>query len=315
MKRFAKRVEKASICAYVALIDSSPWELRDGAFQLTPPKGFENILERYQAIAARYGVNMATERDTVPAYLARYKPQPVIELENAVWKLVVMPGSNGKVVRWLHKPSGRQLVRGRLMGGRIRGVFEEWMPIGCPKPDGKNPVLDAKVNGNSIELTKRLSHGGVIVRTLWLDDKVPDKVFCKTVCTNKGSKPWTHQLKIHPEFDAGTEDFRQLEVVRYLDGKWQGFAPIGLPSGDHLQEPVVAAEDTWHAFYNRAAGFGVRASYNPKQIAERYIWVSPKRRQFNLELIAKTVTLQPGESSSVEYEFDYLDGLPEVVAP
>ncbi len=309
------RVEKASICAYRAMIEAGGKPAyADGRVKASFPAKGEGVIERYMALVRRHGMTMVSERTPVGDYFKRLerlaKGYPACRLENDVWRLTVLPEDNAKIVELVHKPTGRNLLPGLRSMEAEPGTHEEWWAH--EDAHDKATAFSAAQDKLCLTLTRQLPEGSAMVRRIWLDAGAPEKVFFKTTITHQGKQPKSYQIKVHPEFDAATqsEDSKTMSAyirrdrwVRFNDDwdRYQG------PKGDLLKD----AKGGGLAFFNHDAKFGMLVSYRPEQCPEPRLWWYPANAQVNLELITRQAMLKKGESFEYAYQFEYLAAPPK----
>jgi len=306
------RVEKASLSAYLALIESAPRQLVNGEYRLTFPEECGDVLADYRLLRQRYHVGMSSERENADWLDRRTRTWRIVEIENDQWQLRVSPDRNGGVFGLLHKPSGRQLLDLRLEQGsytRNRGVLSEsyegleseWAPR-----FGFQLTFDIEQDGKRLILTKTFEDGATLVREIGLQEA---QVAFRTTFT-AGSQPRTFGVRVVPEFDTATTDFETLELCAKTAAGWRYARPADL-GPDEPSKTINGADDNRYAFFNTRDSFGVQLSYDTDGFASRQLWLRPAWRQLNLELQSKPFDLSPGQSVTLEYRLDYLTQRPQ----
>jgi hypothetical protein len=309
------RVEQASICAYLAVIETAGrMTVEHGRMAVTFPEQYAGIVDRYAELCARYGVLRASETGPMEDYLDGVRQslvgEPAEILENQVWRLVILPHSSARIVSIRHKPSGRELLGG-ISGGRVpRGALGEVAERGVARDA---PHFSATLAGDRATLVQELSNGTAIERTITLCPDGSESVRFETRFTHNGSEAAEYEMKIRPELDTQSRSTDSDVVAAYIqDGSaWkqcnQGWKV------DHGPNEALLAEASGggFAFYNHEDGFGVRATYDASQYDRPRLWWMAHSHQINLELITAPVTLAPGDTWSYGYELDYLSQPPE----
>lgn len=313
------RVEKASICAYKAMIEAGGHvEYRDGMLRPNLPPKYDGLIDRYVALCNKYNMDYAAE--TVPAqqYFDTIKKGPVgvpaIRLENAIWRMTIVPALNGKVVELIYKPTGQNMFKAlsREQYGLYlrRGTFEEEGEIGY---DHRSPAqFTSKIEGSTVTLTKTLPDGSTIVRIIALREDHPERIYCESTITHQGTEPKEYQIKVHPEFDVVTPTKSTDIITGYvLNGRWAKFNDeweiYTGPKGELLKNARGGA----FAFFNHRVRCGMVEKYRPEQLDSPRFWWHPDWPQVNLELFTRKVMLNKGESFSYQYEFEYLSAPPQ----
>ena len=313
------RVEKASICAYKAMIEAGgKIEYRDGMLKADLPPNYDGLIDRYIALCKKHNMTYAAESMAAEEYFNIIRNTgagaPAVRLENDVWQMIVVPRANGKTVELVHKPTGRNLLRALESTSYslylARGTFEEEGVLGY---NHQSPLeFAAESDGTSVTLTKTLPDGSTIVRTIALKQSAPEKIFCETTITHGAAEPKEYQIKVHPEFHTVSRTDRTDVLAGYvLDDRWTKFNDewdlYRGPKADLLKTAKGGAL----AFFNHNAGFGIVETYHPDQVDEPRFWWNPDWSQINLELFTRKTTLGKGESFSFQYQFELLTEPPQ----
>jgi hypothetical protein len=313
------RVEKASICAYKALLETcAQIEYKDGAYQVELPKQYEDAPARYVALCKQYNVSRAAETRPMADYIDRItraasKKMPAERLENAVWRLTIVPEDGGKVVEMIHKPSGRNVLVPRKTGalGSLFGIgtLRERVMRGLDDPELN--AFEAVREGETVILTTTLADGSVIERRIRLGVTRPEKVYFKTTITHRGAEPNVYQIKVIPHFHtmARSKDPKVLTGYVKLD-TWvaftEGWQQNNGPSVRLLNESTGAI-----AMYNHKTKSGILETYDPQTISRPVLWWDAPNEQANLELLTQPAELKDGESFTYTYGIEHLDEPPE----
>ncbi len=315
-----ERVEKASICAYKAMIEAGGYlQYRDGALCVSDlPKKYDGLIDRYIALCNKYDMTHAAETASASDYFKLITGAgagvPAVRCESPVWNMTVVPSANAQVVELTHKPTGRNLFRALTQCGLyIRsGTFEEEGEVGY---DHRSPFEFSAATPQtprSVTMTKTLPDGSTIVRTIGLDMDNPGKIVCETVINHQGAEPKEYQIKVHPEFDAATRSGNADILTGYVldDGRWTRFNDEWDMYEGPNDELLTSAHDGAFAFFNHKAGFGMAIIYEPTLVDYPRFWWNPNWSQVNLELFTKKVTLGKGDSFSFQYAFEHLSQPP-----
>jgi len=308
------RVEKASICAHKAIIETcAQVEYKNRAYRVCMPKQHKGIVDKYVALCKKHNMTRASEGMPIGEYIDRItqlvgKEYPAARLENSYWRLTVVPGENGRLVEMIYKPAGVNL----LVPSEYRSVSEPFRigtfrEIGLQGYDADSPRgFDCETSEDTITLTKDLPDGSMLIRRIRLDLTHPEKVFCDTTIIHEGTEPQIYQFKVIPHFHtvSRTEDPDILTAYIKTDD-WKPFN-----RGWHLNKgPLVDLLDHGtgeYAFYNHQAERGAMVTYNPRDIARAMLWWYPPEEQANLELVTEPVELKQGQVFSFAYQFQYI---------
>ena len=309
------RVEKASICAYKAMVTAGfgEWTFADGMCTRPVPEGHVGLTQHYIELCRKYNMSMASEQMSASAYfeqLKRHAAVPAVRIENSVWRLTVLPEENGKLVQMFHKPTQRNLLAGITRSDILSGTHEEIVTRGR---EGEPPLeFKAHVDGTTIKLTANLADGSTFLRQIALKPDEPEAIAFQSSVTHRGEQPKTYEFKIHPEFDADSPSNDANVVAAYIkDDAWihfnQGWGIDEGERGDILKTAKAGA----FAFYNHDDHFGVQVTQSPGQGARPRLWWHSPRGQINLELLATMPAVASATTATFDYTFHYLRQPPE----
>ena len=306
-----KRVEKASICAYKALIAThSDLQYIDGVCKLNLPEG---LVEHYLALFDRYQLTAVAETRPLAEFVDDLKKMavgmPALRLENDLWTVTVIPELNGRIAELIYKPNGHNLLFGRNRTfSRQRGL-EEW---GRENYDENNPrAFTGKLEGNTVYLSKELSDGSLMTRTITFAENTEDGVRFETTIKNNTDAEKSFQWCIHPEYDTLTQSDDDKEIGVYLHGAtWtQVNRDFDFNEGPD-KEKLKDFSGGEYAIFNHKEGYGAVQRFKPEDFALMSLYWSPDRYQLNLEMDAAPVSLKPGESKTIGYNIASLGKAP-----
>jgi len=309
------RVEKASICAYKAMLvaGAGRWRYADGVCRRELPENYEDAPARYVELAQKHNLTMASERMPAQEYfdqVRRGQQFQAVRIENDVWRLTVLPGENGKLVEMLHKPTGRTLLAGMTHADILRGTHEDMGLRGFE--DKALTGFHVDTQGTALTLRAEAADGTRFERRIALKPDAPGKVWFESTLTHNGSEPKKYQFKAHPEFDPGSRsDDVEIVSVYIKDKDWARFTRDWEADEAPERDLLKTAKGGGFAFYNHEAGFGACMSYDPAQVERPYLWWHPPGQQINLELLTPTVELKPGDKMALAYQFEFLSHAPE----
>ena len=313
------RVEKASICAYKALLETcAQIEYKDGAYQVELPKQYAGAPERYVALCKQYNVSRAAETRPMSDYIDRItraanKRMPAERLENAVWQLTIVPEDGGKVVEMIHKPTGRNVLVPRKTGalGSLFGVgtLRERAMRGLSDPEPG--AFEATREGETVVLTATLADSSVLERRIRLGATRPEKVYFETTITHRGSEPNVYQFKIIPHIHTMTRSKEPKVLTGYIQlDKWVAFTE-GWQQNSGPSVQLLAQGRGGYAIYNHKKKSGVLETYDPETIARPVLWWDAPNEQANLELLTPPAELKTGVTFTYRYGIEYLDKPPK----
>jgi hypothetical protein len=270
------------------------------------------LLDDYAALCARYGVTMDDEMQSTDRYLELmrqlYAGLKAVQLENAHWRVIVLPESNGKVVEMTYKPTGRNVVRAPRGFNRFR--YEEWVRQGEGPRSESILAFDARADPDRVRLSLVTADGTTLDRRIAL---VGDAVRFETEVTAAAARPF--ELQVHPEYDTATMSTDPAVLGIYVrQPEWR---QVNRPWKDGLspaqQRTIVhdAVAGGAYAYFNWQAGFGVEQRFDPQAFGALGLFWDASRQQINLELSTPAVTLGKGERTRSAYEVRYLHKAPQ----
>jgi len=316
----ARRVEKASLCSYRAVIETcGKLSFKNDKVTLSWPSPLDRAVERYPQLVERYNVSMAAETMPMPEFIKILKQLkeegvPALQMENDFWRLTFLPQENGRLVEMIHKPTGRNLLYDPSQGGFAR-LFDErtCRESGLKGYDSGNPAaFSAQLEGRKLSLTKNLQDGSTVVRTIELGVDRPDGIAFHTTITHQGTEPKLYQCRIQSEFNVETFTRDPLVLTGYLcEKQWMPFTD----GWKDWSGPQLDRFEKWNGgafgFFNHEKQFGLYLTYDPSAMEKpRYGWNSG-RPNVGLELMTKSMELKKGESFSYGYKLNYWNRPPE----
>ncbi len=309
------RVEKASLCAYRAKLSAATMKLKyeNGVCKPAVDNGDEDLPARYTELCRKYNVGRESEYMSNELYLEKvrkiYSGMTAVRLENDLWRVLILPESNAKVVEMTYKPTGRNVVQPARSLDRFR--YEEWGRQGdVPRSDNilTYKVIEKKPAKTVLALTtKDVSR---IERTISLTG---DAVRFETIL--KAGEARSFNFLVHPEYDAGSDSDDPQETGIYVKAdKWiqanKGWVNAR-PTDEQKALIKEGLKGGAFAFFNQKAGFGVEQRFDPEDFENLDLFWSPERIQVNLEMIPNVKKLREGEQTKFAYEVLYLDKAPD----
>jgi hypothetical protein len=305
-----QRVEKASLCAYRAALSQATGKLsyQDGVCRPSASEYRSDLLDAYAALCAKYGATMESETVTTEAYVASlqalFAGLKAVRLENSIWRVTVLPGSNGKIVEMVHKPSGRNVIQPHRAFNRFR--YEDWVREG--EGPGARSIMAYDVDRTDpdrVSMSLRTPDGTRFERTVCL---VGDAVRIEGSVTASAARPL--DLWLHPEYDAASDKGDPEVVSIYVRAPgwvqankgWKDARP--LPGSESLITGAVSGGA--FAYYNHRERFGIVQSFDPALMGRLGLFWSPSRLQVNLEMFPKKTSLAAGETTQYWYEVRHL---------
>jgi hypothetical protein len=304
------RVEKASICAYkaVLLTSDAAWAYENGLLKRSMSEDFTQLLDRYIALCQKHNMNMHNEGTPLAAFIEKFKAQtatPAVQIQNDIWRVTIIPDHRGGIVDLFHKPTGRQLLHAMKTPDLEKGILETFAVAGPYRRTEQPSVSEA--TPTSLKLTKTLPDGSVEERTFVLAEDKQEQLRVGFKITQGGQTPQTWRFNSQTGLDPGTHT-KDADIVSVYAQK-QGWKLVNRgwivdegPDADLLQ----TATDGGFAFYNHEAKFGALITFIPEEVGQLYMFWHPERPQLNLDVRTPTVTLQPGQQLKLDYAVDFL---------
>lgn len=311
-----KRVEKASLCALRAALSASSSRLTfDGGVCRPDASGYgADLLDRYASLCTEFGATMESEQTTTGSHIESlrllFAGLKAVSVENDVWRVVALPGSNGKIVEMIHKPTGRNVIRPHRAFNRFR--YEDWVREG-EGPSARTVLAYSvrETQADRVAMALTTPDGTQFTRAISV---VGDAVRIEGSVTANAARPL--DLWLHPEYDAATSSPDPRAVSVYIrnpdwvqaNARWRDGRP------DPEDEALVARGSGGGAFalYNHVERFGVEQRFDPAQIGRLGLYWSPSRLQVNLELMPSVTHLDAGRTTRWWYEVRYLAQPPPV---
>jgi Domain of unknown function (DUF4838) len=304
------RVEMASIPAYRAVIvaNGRPWKNVNGIVKRDLPERLASVIPDYIALCKKYNMSYVSEGQASSLYfdqLQKMAAMPAVGIENAVWRITILPEENGKMIELFHKPSSRHVLQGITHDNILQGCLDEVAQAGFTS-NAFTP-FEARVEGNVIHLERTLEDGSTVERSVGLALDEPESIVCVSRVTNHGAELKMFQFRARPEFNAFTRSADAGVLAVYAKGgawvainrEWKGDTG---PDNDAL----LAARGGGFAYYNHETECGMAVSYDPQGVKYPRLRWYPQYEQVNLELFSNDTELKPGESLDMKYTLRYL---------
>ncbi len=309
------RVEKASLCALRALLSAATMDLKYEKGVCKPSlEGVDaDLLERYAKLGAKFNVSMENERTAAKTYIDTmrelYAGMRAVCLENDIWRVLVLPDSNAKIVEMTYKPTGRDVIQPARALDRFR--FEEWIRQGAgPKADGILPYDVEEENPTRAVVAITASDGTRIRRTITLQDEA---IRFETVLQAKESRPF--DVLVHPEYDSGSGSDDPREIGLYVKASGWLQANKGWVDAKPTDAQSMLVKKGLQggalAYYNHKAAFGVEQRFDPEAFEDVSFYWSPERIQINMEMTPVIRHLKAGQEARYAYEVRYLKRAPQ----
>ena len=232
---------------------------------------------------------------------------PVRTLENASWRLDVVPEFDARVVRMIDKRAGRELLR-RPALGEGHGVPDGGGLAISLHPDPHARKWDIAwtpapiVSGDALVISGGTANGLQVRRTLRLG---ADVVHTETEVTNPGKEPVGFVVNARGDFDPVDID-HTLVVFRAQDGSSiekrlvpAGEKPDGSQNWDGRQQP----DGSWTVRAAQGEVY-VWSRFDPAQAGRTYIsWTAKSHPRVTLGVWSVPQNLKPGETCRIDVDY------------
>jgi hypothetical protein len=206
------RVRKAQLpIDYLELLQAKTYSVRNGWYGPADPARLESTFRNFLDRARTFGVTSLHEGRELSVdeqeFATQRKPYAVVALENASWRVDVIPDLSGRVVRMIDKRTGRDALR-RIdpgergypdVGGMVASVYPDfyahpwetkWTLLSTSAKD--EAVLDGACP-NGLHLRRTIALAGGVVRD-------------ETIAENRGAEAVEVVLQSRADLDPGDID-------------------------------------------------------------------------------------------------------------
>ncbi len=299
-----RRIRKARIpVEYYQLLRDSQFSIRDGFYT---PSQLDLLKSRALALFAKmrtHGIESIHEGQPLSRdeeTWAAMKPLRAYTLENAAWRIDIVPDLSGRAVRMIDKSTGRDLLRQFPPG-----------ESGYPNNGGLLATLHADYHARPIEIAWTADqpqnntitlHGRAgnltVARTLTLQ---PEGLRTETLVTNKGATPTTVALQVRAELAPGDIDKAAIAYPR----------TTGQPVTQTLMEDgrLPTGREDWKDAEVPAGTIALQTTPGPAVLTQfpRHMvrraystWTAKSRGGVTIGLWSEEKPLAPGESMRLE---------------
>jgi len=285
----------------------SEYEVRDGVYS---PARLDELIPRAKDLFARmrgYGMESIHEGKPLEQDEQRYREMkglPAYRLENAAWRVDVVPGLSARVVSMVDKSTGRDALRRSPpgegsypgVGGQVVSVHDDYYA----KAWDVNWVVDSQTR-QSLVLIGQGDNGVRIVRTLELTARGLHAV---TVAENKGATGIATAIQVRAEFSPGAIDGAGMSFVRTTGERVEkpfllsGEQPTGKETWMGAERPA----GEWRL--RRADGETIVARFEDAQVERSFLnWTAKSRPGVSFGLWSAERMLAPGQSLRLEVDY------------
>lgn len=286
--------------AQAGLDPGQPWRVARGdTHYLINADGYELSAERLEGIiryAKDAGIWSADFQRLV--FRGQKRSIPVVTLQNDTWQVGVLPELGGRLIRFIDRRSGRNVmheppedIRLDSMGsGYVHyGGYEEYIGGGFAGLGWEAPFQVVSQSDQELHLQAELE-GYRLDRWFRLD---PAGLHITSELTNTSGESVTTSLRTHPAYSLGAGD--QALLLAREDG-WEA------TQLSRQHDTMDAYAGAW-AVIDEATNVALAHSFDPQQ-ATCYIF--HKEDRFHLELFGRKETLAPGESLRIDQQLTIL---------
>jgi hypothetical protein len=303
-----QHVRKARLpVEYYDFLRASRYELHNDSYS---PVDITGLVTRARDLFARmrtFGIESLHERGTLDQdekQLANVRSLPAIALENASWRVDVVPDLNARIVRMLDKQTGldaaRQLPPGDSgypnAGGQLATAHSDYY--------GRAWTVQWAIESrrsDRVVLNGNCENGMRLSRVLEL---TASGLHTVTSATNASTRTASTALQVRMDFAPGDIDRASMEFPRISDQKvQQNFITSGEPPTDKVTwTGADRPAGEWRLLRGGADPIVVR--FPNAQVERSYLnWTAKSRPGVALGLWSKEKTLSPGESVTLEVDY------------
>jgi hypothetical protein len=314
------RVERASLCAYVAMIEGGRGQaVYDyGKVNFASSEKYKQALQAFPLLAKKHGIthyyeegiaNMPRIAEIFENELKVYAKggRPAVHFKNKDWQVTLLNEENAKCIELRNMQSGINLLSADKTD-LSNGFFKEYILKG---KDIKDTVkFTPTLKKNELKLEGILKDGSLYERWLVFTDDGSGKIHCRSTITNKTAHEKTVQIKV--DFYANTGFRERNEKILNASVKHQGklkqfnAGMIG-QHGPHEKLIDEGKEGGQFMLFNNLLKSGVLETFNARQTDALDASWTDDGSFMNLGIKSKEFMLKPGESCSFDYEFTYLN--------
>jgi len=277
--------------------------LRDSTFQVHGetygPRDLDSLVTRGNnlfALMRSFGIESIHEGQTLDRderRLSDMKSLPAITLENAAWRVTVVPQMNGRVVSMIDKSTGRDALNA---GGQLVTIHSDYYA----KAWDVDWQPDLQINATRLMLTGHCENGVRLVRTLEL---TASGLHSSTTAENAGKTSVAAALQLRAEFAPGDIDTAAMQFIR--------------TSGERIEKKFVVAgepptgKETWTGKDRPAGewrlvrgGDALFTRFSDAQVERSYLnWTAKSRPAVSFGVWSAERVLAPGESMRLDAEY------------
>ncbi|MBP7496122.1 MAG: DUF4838 domain-containing protein [Bacteroidales bacterium] len=314
-----ERVEKASLCAMVAFIETARGEVeyQNNRLNFKSSEKYKQVLTKFPGLAKKYGMNYYFEDETGKIdviekdfnnELAVYKAggRPASQLLNENWRITALNGEDGKIAELYNDNEDINLLpafKNNLKNGFISETFIKG------KNDKDSIKYIARTENNFIELAANLKNGTEVLKKIVLPADKPNNIIFSYLLTNNGDSVRTYQLKVAPVFETGTRT-RNSDIIRaFVKGpnKYLQFNKGMIHKHGPDEKMLIQYKDGGlMAFFNYEKKYGIIESYDKEQVEELDAAWMDSGSQMKLGFNTKEFTLKPGQSYSFGFVLSFI---------
>ncbi len=297
---------------YARFFPRDGYELADGKLHwrhaIPKPAELKAFLDRMEAHGFTTVREVAGSPDTMNlAYAVVGKDQAYKTIANAALALDVVPAMAGRALRLTHKATGQSVTaydRGPNLYFPFTGGLDDHVGAEFEYYGWVEPAFVTAQDASSLTVRLTTMNGFTIERTYALEGDLP-VLHVTTKLTNPGAGAVTTRLRAHLELDLGDVPTTR---VTFTDKGGQAVEQTLQGPVDALREGTrfyaqQAPDGAWT--FEGTKGLRLTQSFDPSAVDFTWIYAFPvSLGQFDVEVWAPKVTLQPGESVTTGYTLE-----------
>lgn len=311
------RVEKASICSYRALLETAgTYEIQNNILRVVYPEQYGGLVQTYMELTEKHGLTRAEEWQPISHYYDLLKKvtqdgYPVEVAENDVWRVIIVPEQNGKIVELLHKPTNHHLLMPPEYN-TTRHLFERMnlQEIGEAGYNHDKPAaFETAQDGGILVLTKTLEDGSVMERRI---EPTAQEIRFQTKITHIGNDAKEYQIRVHPEFYTETYTNNSNKVSMYIkQNGWTKFNQDWKDGDGPKRDLLKDLHGGALAIHNHEKRYAIVETFDPAKIDRITMNWNTNYPIASPDLYTKAIILKPGESFTFQYAIDCVKKLPK----
>lgn len=296
------RVEKATIPALKALLETAPRGYQHGLYKYDTSLIDEEIFNQYTILTKKFSMERASDEKLTQTYLDELQTLkrgvPAAILENDIWRIVLLPEQKGRFVQILHKPTNNSLVNSP--GAGDIGISSSKLTDNSWKQDG-----------NSLIVSRRFKDGSIWVRKITLPFQ-KEEIRIEAQYTAGQQKSGWKFVESPCLFKTSASEDPKIISVFTKDIKWKWSNRDWEFDREIIFHHLLKAGTycSSYAFYDALKKFGIKQEFDPGIFSRFFLFWHPGRKELRMEMCLPENSIQKGQKISFSYGIHYLEQPP-----